>query len=129
MAEKKILIVDDNQMNLELVFDLLEVNGYQVLQAEDAKTGIDIAKKEIPDLILMDVQLPGMDGLQATRILKEDVETRDIPIVALTAHAMKGDGGKILKAGCAGYITKPIDTREFPKTVAGFLRKVDKDNE
>lgn len=124
MAEKKILIVDDNRMNLELVSDLLEVNGYQVLQAEDAKSGIDIAKKEIPDLILMDVQLPGMDGIQATRVLKEDVETRDIPVVALTAHAMKGDREKILEAGCAGYITKPIDTREFPKIVAGFFSSV-----
>ena len=121
MAGKKILIVDDNQMNLELASDLLEVNGYQVLQAEDAKTGIDIAKKEIPDLILMDVQLPGMDGIQATNILKKDVKTRDIPVVALTAHAMKGDEDRILETGCTGYISKPIDTRKFPETVAGFL--------
>ena len=121
MAGEKILVVDDNQMNLELASDLLEVNGYQVLQAEDAKSGIDIAKKEIPDLILMDVQLPGMDGIQATRILKEDVETSDIPVVALTAYAMKGDEDKILKAGCAGYISKPIDTRKFLKAVAKFL--------
>ena len=98
MTGEKILIVDDNQMNMELVSDILGINGYQVLQAGDAKTRIDIAKKELPDLILMDIQLPGMDGLHATSILKEDVETRDIPIVALTAHAMKGDEENILKS-------------------------------
>ncbi|OHB88190.1 MAG: hypothetical protein A3D13_05005 [Planctomycetes bacterium RIFCSPHIGHO2_02_FULL_40_12] len=123
MTGKKILIVDDNQMNMELASDLLGVNGYQVFQAGDAKTGIDIAKKEKPDLILMDVQLPGMDGLQATSILKEDVETRDIPVIALTAHAMKGDEEKILEAGCAGYISKPIDTRKFPGKVKDFLKR------
>jgi CheY-like chemotaxis protein len=123
MAEKKILIVDDNQMNLELVSDILGINGYQVLQAGDAKTGIDIAKKEIPDLILMDVQLPGMDGLQATSILKEDAATRDIPVVALTAHAMNGAEENVLKTGCAGYISKPIDTRGFPGKVEGFLKR------
>lgn len=122
MAGKKILIVDDNQMNLELASDLLEVNGYQVLQAEDAKTGIDIAKEEKPDLILMDIQLPGMDGLQATSILKADPATRDIPVVALTAHAMKGDEENVLKAGCVGYISKPIDTRKFFGKVEGFLK-------
>lgn len=122
MAEKKILIVDDNQMNMELVSDLLEVNGFQVLQAGDASAGIDLARKERPDLILMDIQLPGMDGLQATRILKEDMATREIPVVALTAHAMKGDEENVLKAGCVGYISKPIDTRAFPGKVEGFLK-------
>lgn len=122
MTERKILIVDDNQMNMELASDLLEANGYQVLQAGDAKAGIDIAKKEKPDLILMDVQLPGMDGLQATSILKEDIATRDIHVVALTAHAMKGDEENVLKAGCAGYISKPINTREFSRKIEGFLK-------
>ena len=122
MTERKILIVDDNQMNMELASDLLEVNGYQVLQAENAKTGIDIAKKEIADLIRMDVQLPGIDGLQAPSLLKADPATRDIPVVALTAHAMKGDEESVLKAGCTGYISKPIDTREFPGRIEGFLK-------
>ncbi len=122
MAGKKILIIDDNPMNMELASDLLEVNGFQVLQADDASTGIDLARNEKPDLILMDIQLPGIDGLQATRILKEDMATRDIPIAALTAHAMKGDEENILKAGCVGYISKPMDTREFPRKVEGFLK-------
>ncbi len=122
MAGKKILIIDDNPMNVELASDLLEVNGFQVLQAEDASTGIELARNERPDLILMDIQLPGMDGLQATRILKEDVATRGIPVVALTAHAMKGDEENVLKAGCVGYISKPIDTRKFPGKVEGFLK-------
>ena len=122
MTGEKILIVDDNQMNMELVSDILGINGYLVLQAGDAKAAIDIAKKEKPDLILMDIQLPGMDGFHATSILKEEVETRDIPIVAITAHAMKGDEENILKAGCAGYISKPIDTRKFPGKVKDFLK-------
>lgn len=121
MTGKKILVVDDNPMNVELVSDLLEVNGYHVFQAEEAETGIVIAKKEKPDLILMDIQLPGMDGLTATGILKKDKVTGNIPVIALTAHAMKGDEDKILAAGCTGYISKPINTRELPETVALFL--------
>lgn len=121
MTGKKILVVDDNPMNMELVSDLLEVNGYQVLQAGDASAAIDLAGNEIPDLILMDIQLPGMDGIQATRILKDDPATRKIPVVALTAHAMKGDEKNILEAGCVGYITKPIDTRKFQEAVAEFF--------
>jgi CheY-like chemotaxis protein len=99
----------------------LEVAGYKVLQAETAETGIEMARAEAPDLILMDIGLPGMDGLTATGILKQDQLTKDIPIIALTSHAMKEDKEKVLAAGCDGYITKPIDTREFPKLVAHFL--------
>ena len=91
MSGEKILIVDDNPMNMELATDLLEANGFQVLQAEEATICIELAKKEKPDLILMDIQLPGMDGISATKILKEDITTGNIPIGALTAHAMKGD--------------------------------------
>ncbi len=114
-------------MNMELVTDLLEVAGYQVIQAETAEAGIERARAEAPDLILMDISLPGMDGLTAAGILKRDQLTKDIPIIALTSHAMKEDEERIMAAGCDGYITKPIDTREFPKTVAGFIGSNGKD--
>ena len=108
-------------MNMELAADLLETANYTVLRAGEAETGIELARTKGPDLILMDISLPGMDGLAATQKLKSDTATRSIPIVALTAHAMKGDEEKALAAGCVGYLTKPIDTRTFAKTVQGFL--------
>jgi len=119
--EEKILVIEDTPVNMELVTDLLEVAGYQVIQAETAETGIERAQAEHPDLILMDIGLPGMGGLTAAGILKRDQLTKDIPIIALTSHAMQDDEERIMAAGCDGYITKPIDTREFPKTVAGFI--------
>lgn len=121
MSREKILVIEDTPMNLELVTDLLEVAGYKVIQAETAETGIEKARAEAPDLILMDVGLPGMDGLTATGILKQDQLTKDIPVIALTSHAMKDDEDRIMAAGCDGYITKPIDTREFLKTMASFI--------
>ena len=121
MAGEKILIVEDNPMNLELATDLLEASGYVIIQAGTAEEGIKLARAESPDLILMDISLPGMDGLEATGDLKQNPTTKDIPVIALTAHAMKGDEEKSLAAGCTGYITKPIDTREFPKDVARFI--------
>ncbi len=121
MAGEKILMVEDNPMNLELATDLLEAAGYVVIQAGTAEEGMKLARDESPDLILMDVGLPGMDGLEATGVLKQDPATKDIPVIAITAHAMKGDEEKALAAGCAGYITKPIDTRAFPKMVTRFI--------
>ncbi|MCH8836936.1 MAG: response regulator [Candidatus Marinimicrobia bacterium] len=121
MTAERILIIEDTQMNMELATDLLEVAGYKVLQAETAETGIEMARTEAPDLILMDIGLPRMDGLTATGILRQDPLTKDIPIIALTSHAMKGDRKRTMAAGCSGYITKPIDTREFPKLVGHFL--------
>jgi CheY-like chemotaxis protein len=121
MAMAKILIVEDNPANLELATDLLESLGHVILPAETAEDGIQLATDALPDLILMDVALPGMDGLTATARLKGDPRTRRIPIVALTAHAMAGDEARALAAGCVGYITKPIDTRGFPATVRRFL--------
>ena len=121
MAGEKILIVEDNPMNLELATDLLEVSGYVIIQAETAEEGINLARAELPDLILMAISLPGMDGLEATGILKQDPTTKDITVIALTAHAMRGDEEKAMVAGCIGYITKPIDTREFPKDVSRFI--------
>jgi CheY-like chemotaxis protein len=121
MAGEKILIVEDNPMNLELATDLLEAAGYVIIQAGTAEEGIKLARAESPDLILMDISLPGMDGLEATGILKQDPTTKDITVIALTAHAMRGDEEKAVAAGCTGYIMKPIDTREFPKDVARFI--------
>ncbi|MEW6680480.1 MAG: response regulator [bacterium] len=122
MAEKKILLVDDEPFNMELAKDLLEVAGFMVCEATNANEAIEQAKQAKFDLILMDVQLPGMDGLTATKIIKDDSMNRDTPIVALTAYAMKGDKERIESGGCDGYITKPINTKEFAQSVAGFLR-------
>jgi len=121
MKQKSILIIEDNAMNMEMATDLLEVADYNVLQAENAEDGIQIARDKKPDLILMDIALPGMDGLEATSILKKDSETKDIPVVALTAHAMKDDNDQALKVGCSGYITKPINTRTFAKAIGHFF--------
>jgi len=118
---KKILVIEDNSMNLELVTDLLKVAGFVVLEAIVAERGIELARTAQPDLILMDISLPDVDGLAATQALKADPVTRHIPVVALTAHAMKGDEEKALAAGCTGYLTKPIDTRTFAQTIARFL--------
>ena len=117
---KTILVVEDNELNLKLVKTLLEFDGYDVLAAVDAENGIQIARKHHPDLILMDIQLPGMDGLAATRIIKNDPVLGQTPVVALTSFAMQGDEEKALGAGCDGYITKPIDTREFCNRIAKY---------
>ena len=117
-----IFIVDDNPINLKLVCDVLEFDGYTISRAADAEEAQEALQKILPDLILMDIALPGMDGLTLTRKLKADERLRHVPIVAVTAFAMKGDDQKALDAGCDGYITKPIDTRRLPSQVAEFLR-------
>jgi len=121
VAGEKILIVEDNPLNMQLAVDVLEAAGFTVLQAGDAEEGIAMAKTERPALILMDENLPRIDGLSATRTLKQDSATKDILVVMLTAHAMKGDKERVLAGGCDGYLTKPINTREFAKEVAHFL--------
>ena len=108
-----ILIVEDNATNMKLSSFLLESADYTVLMATTAESGVAIAREQHPDLILMDIQLPGMDGLQATALLKADEATRDIPVLALTALAMKGDEERIRAAGCDGYIAKPLDYKAF----------------
>jgi CheY-like chemotaxis protein len=122
-ATPKVLLVEDNPLNLELATDLLEACGIQVISANTGEIAVKLAQEQNPDLILMDLSLPGMDGLQATAALKADPQTRAIPVVAVTAHAMKGDEQKALDAGCEGYITKPIDTRMFPTLVAQYLQR------
>jgi CheY-like chemotaxis protein len=121
MAKEKILVIEDNVLNLKLVRSLLLMEDYQVVEADNAETGLELAKAQQPDLILMDIQLPGMDGLSATRELKADPEVKDIPVIALTAYAMLGDEQKALEAGCVGYIPKPLDTKAFPGLISRFL--------
>jgi two-component system cell cycle response regulator DivK len=116
-----VLVVEDNPANMTLATFLLKSAGYAVLTATDAESGLALARSEQPDLILMDIQLPGMDGLEATAVLKQDAATRDIPVVALTALAMKGDEERIRAAGCDGYIAKPLAYREFLATVSTHL--------
>jgi two-component system cell cycle response regulator DivK len=117
----KILVVEDNLTNMTLVAFLLESAGHTVLKATDAEVAIRLARAEQPALVLMDIQLPGMDGLEATKALKRDDATRAIPVVALTALAMKGDEERIRAAGCDGYIAKPIRYQDFLTMVAALL--------
>jgi CheY-like chemotaxis protein len=121
MTGKRILIIEDNLLNLELATDLLEANGFVVSSAQTAEDGLRLARELLPDLVLMDFSLPGMDGLTATKNLKTDPATRQISVVGLTANAMKGDEELALNAGCDGYLTKPIDTRTFIAAVTKFI--------
>ncbi len=118
---KLILIVEDEPRNLTLLRDLLQVSGYKTIEATDGEQGVKLARAKKPDLILMDIMMPKMDGLEATRILKADATTSNIPILALTSYAMKGDKERILEAGCDGYLAKPIDIKELLKIVAEYL--------
>jgi two-component system cell cycle response regulator DivK len=120
----RILIVEDNPANMTLALFLLDTAGHTVLSATDAEAGLRLAREGRPDLILMDIQLPGMDGLEATALLKGDEETRAIPVIALTALAMKGDEERIRAAGCDGYIAKPIRYQAFLTSIAAQLSKV-----
>jgi CheY-like chemotaxis protein len=118
-----ILVVDDNPINLKLASELLEMEGYEVLRASDAEEAQSILGEARPELILMDIALPGMDGLALTRKLKSTPGLAHVPIIALSAFAMKGDEEKALASGCDGYITKPINTRTFPTQIKGHLRR------
>jgi CheY-like chemotaxis protein len=121
MSGNNVLIIEDNLLNLELVTDLLEANGFLVSSAQTAEEGLRVARDLMPDLVLMDMGLPGMDGLCATRELKTNRATRHLTVVGLTAHAMKGDTEIAFQAGCDGYLTKPIDTRTFIETITRFI--------
>jgi len=118
---KKVLIVEDNELNMKLFNDLLEAHGYQTLQTRNGVEAVSIARAHHPHLILMDIQLPEVSGLQVTQWLKDDPTLADIPVVAITAFAMKGDEEKILQGGCEAYLSKPISVVKFLETVRKFI--------
>ena len=119
--KERILVIEDNELNRELVTDLLEASGFIVYQAREAEEGLRLAREHLPELVLMDLSLPGMDGLAATRALREEPAIQHLTVIALTAHAMKGDEQTALRAGCNGYLTKPIDTRTFAGKIRTFI--------
>ena len=124
MSERNILVVEDNDMNMQLVEFLLEEGGYRIVKATSGEEALAITRNgsgAAPDLILMDIHLPGMDGLSVVRAIKSDERTSRIPILALTAHAMRGDKDRFLEAGCDGYISKPIDVKTFIASIERYL--------
>jgi CheY-like chemotaxis protein len=124
MANRNILVIEDNKLNMKLMRGIFQLGNYQIIEAFDAETGIRLAREHRPFLILMDIQLPGMDGLAATQIIKSNPELKDIPVVALTGFAMQGDEEKALASGCDGYITKPLDVQHVLKTIDEFYQKI-----
>ena len=120
-APKKVLIVEDNELNMKLFHDLIEACGHEILETRDGIEALKLARLHRPDLILMDIQLPEVSGLEVTRWLKEDDELRSIPVIAVTAFAMKGDEEKIRSGGCEAYIAKPISVSNFLSTIGRFL--------
>jgi two-component system, cell cycle response regulator DivK len=119
--KRRILIVEDDDKNIILLRDILTVSGYVTIETGDGMSAVELAKKEMPDLILMDIQLPVMDGLEATKRIKADPATQNIPVFALTAYAMSGDREKVFQAGCDGYISKPYDIKELLEKVKNIL--------
>ena len=120
-AQKTVLIVEDNELNMKLFHDLLDAHGYRILQTKDGMEALDIAREHRPDLILMDIQLPEVSGLEVTKWLKDDPELKHIPVVAVTAFAMKGDEERIRQGGCEAYLSKPISVGKFIETIRHFL--------
>ena len=118
---KTILIVEDNDLNMKLFNDLLQAHGYETVQTMDGRDVLELARENRPDLIIMDIQLPEISGLEVTKMLKADDDLKGIPVIAVTAFAMKGDEEKIREGGCEGYIAKPISVPTFLETVAKFL--------
>lgn len=121
LMAKTVLIVEDNELNMKLFSDLLEANGYATVQTRNGVEAVGLARKHRPDLILMDIQLPEVSGLQVTQWLKDDDELRSIPVIAITAFAMKGDEEKIRQGGCEAYLSKPISVAKFLETVRNYL--------
>jgi two-component system, cell cycle response regulator DivK len=118
---KTVLVVEDNELNMKLFHDLLEASGYNILQTRNGLEAIDIAREHRPDLILMDIQLPEVSGLEVTKWIKEDDDLRSIPVIAVTAFAMKGDEERIRQGGCEAYLSKPISVATFLSTVKTYL--------
>lgn len=121
MSSNRILYIEDNFQNKRLVRKILTARGYEILEAEDGLTGVEMATKELPDLILMDISLPGIDGVEATQRIKAQSETASIPIIALTANAMRGDRERFIAAGCDDYLPKPISTVDLITMIKGYL--------
>jgi len=120
-SAKTVLVVEDNELNMKLFHDLLEAHGYNILQAKEGMDALRLAREHKPDLILMDIQLPEVSGLEVTKWIKEDDDLKSIPVIAVTAFAMKGDEEKIREGGCEAYIAKPISVTNFLETVQRFL--------
>jgi two-component system cell cycle response regulator DivK len=123
MSGQRILVVEDNEKNMKLFRDVLQAKGYETLEATSGELAVQLATEHIPDLILMDVQLPGIDGIEALGRIQADERTKAIPVVALTAQAMSGDRERFLESGFDGYISKPVDVLEFIQTVAGYFEE------
>jgi CheY-like chemotaxis protein len=118
---RRVLVVEDNPLNMKLVRTLLQLAGYEVVEVQTGEEAVHVGRETRPDLVLMDIQLPGIDGLETCRRMRRDPLLAKTPIVALTSYAMPGDEQRALAAGCSGYVTKPIDTQSFCSTIAGFL--------
>lgn len=123
MGKKTVLVIEDNEMNMRLMSAVLQAGNYLMLEANDAETGLRLVREHHPDLILMDIQLPGMDGLSATQIIKSDPDLRDIPIFALTGFAMESDKEKAMDIGLAAYIVKPFSVRVLLQTIANYFNE------
>ena len=121
--KQKVLIVEDNELNMKLFHDLLEAHGIETVQTRDGRQAFSLAKAHRPDLIIMDIQLPEVSGLEITKMMKEDADLKHVPVIAVTAFAMKGDEQKIREGGCEAYISKPISVMGFLQTIDSFLKK------
>lgn len=123
MSDKNVMVVEDNEKNRKLVRVVLKAKGYNIIEAATGEEALNLLKNQKPDIILMDIQLPGIDGLTLIKQIKASVVTKDIPIIAVTAYAMKGDEQKILDTGCDAYVSKPINTQELPLIVEKYIKK------
>lgn len=123
MPDKNVMVVEDNEKNRKLMRVVLKAKGYNIIEAATGEEALNLLKNQKPDIILMDIQLPGIDGLTLIKQIKASVITKDIPIIAVTAYAMKGDEQKILDTGCNAYVSKPINTQELPLIVEKYIKK------
>ncbi len=123
MSDKNVMVVEDNEKNRKLMRVVLKAKGYNIIEAATGEEALNLLKNQKPDIILMDIQLPGIDGLTLIKQIKASVITKDIPIIAVTAYAMKGDEQKILDTGCDAYVSKPINTQELPRIVEKYIKK------
>jgi len=123
MSDKNVMVVEDNEKNRKLMRVVLKAKGYNIIEAATGEEALNLLKNQKPDIILMDIQLPGIDGLTLIKQIKASVVTKDIPIIAVTAYAMKGDEQKILDTGCDAYVSKPINTQELPLIVEKYIKK------